>query len=146
MEQTFKHFLPVQIRFNDIDMLGHLNNSVYSNFFDLGKSHYFETVKGSRIDWRTADIVIANLNIDFLLPVFFNESVAVETAVTELGNKSLRMVQRLINPDTNQVKCICTSIMVGFDVTTSLAKFISEEWKNAIMAYEENAYLKREEK
>lgn len=146
MEQTFKHTLPLQIRFNDIDMLGHLNNSVYFNFFDLGKSYYFEAVKGCRIDWRSADIVIANLNTDFLIPVFFNEAIVVQTAVTEIGNKSLRMTQRIINPDTQQIKCVCTTIMVGFDVKTSTAKQISDEWKTAIMAYEGNLHLKREDK
>ena len=41
----FHHSIPVQIRFNDIDMLGHVNNTVYFSFFDLGKARYFEEVK-----------------------------------------------------------------------------------------------------
>ncbi len=40
----FNHRLELQIRFNDIDMFGHLNNSVYLQFFDLGKMNYFNTV------------------------------------------------------------------------------------------------------
>ena len=40
METTspaFRHTLPLQLRFNDIDLLGHVNNSVYFSFYDLGK-------------------------------------------------------------------------------------------------------------
>ena len=45
METTspaFRHTLPLQLRFNDIDLLGHVNNSVYFSFYDLGKARYFE--------------------------------------------------------------------------------------------------------
>ena len=34
----FKHSVPVQLRFNDADALGHVNNSVYFTFYDLGKT------------------------------------------------------------------------------------------------------------
>ena len=40
METTspaFRHTLPLQLRFNDIDLLGHVNNSVYFSFYDAGK-------------------------------------------------------------------------------------------------------------
>ena len=114
MEQTFKHEIPLQLRFNDIDILGHLNNSVYFNFFDLGKSRYFEAVRGEKLDWHNADVVIASIQADFLAPVFYNEQIAVQTAVTEIGNKSFKMLQRIINTRTGQIKCNCTSIMVGF--------------------------------
>ena len=40
VEFEFRHRQPVQIRFNDIDIFGHLNNSVYLQFMDLGKAEY----------------------------------------------------------------------------------------------------------
>lgn len=144
MEQTFKHEIPLQLRFNDIDILGHLNNSVYFNFFDLGKSRYFEAVRGEKLDWHNADVVIASIQADFLAPVFYNEQIAVQTAVTEIGNKSFKMLQRIINTRTGQIKCNCTSIMVGFDIATIQSKEISQEWKKDIMAYEERDDLLRE--
>lgn len=146
MEQIFKHEIPLQLRFNDIDILGHLNNSVYFNFFDLGKSRYFESVRGEKLDWRNADVVIASIHADFLAPVFFSEPIAVQTAVTEIGNKSFKILQHIINTQTRQIKCICTSIMVGFDIATVSAKEISEEWKQDIMTYEgRNDLLRKKE-
>lgn len=38
---------PVQIRYTDLDLQGHVNNSVYLNFFDLAKIDYFNRVKGA---------------------------------------------------------------------------------------------------
>ena len=35
---------PIQLRFNDIDQMGHVNNAMIMEFFDLGKSEYFTAV------------------------------------------------------------------------------------------------------
>ena len=40
----FHHTLPIQLRFNDVDKFGHVNNTVYFSFYDLGKTEYFATV------------------------------------------------------------------------------------------------------
>ena len=32
------HTLPIQIRFNDVDQMGHVNNAVIMEYFDIGKS------------------------------------------------------------------------------------------------------------
>ena len=132
----FKHIVPLQIRFKDIDALGHLNNSVYFSFYDLGKASYFETVKGKEIDWKDADIVIANIHADFFSPVFFKDSIVVQTTVAEIGNKSMRVLQQIINIQTKEIKAECSTIMVGFDVKLSAAKEISETWRKCTSQYE----------
>ena len=66
METTspaFRHTLPLQLRFNDIDLLGHVNNSVYFSFYDLGKARYFETVKAQNIDWKKAGLKRTRIRI-----------------------------------------------------------------------------------
>ena len=40
----FHHTLPIQLRFNDVDKFGHVNNTVYFSFYDLGKTDYFASV------------------------------------------------------------------------------------------------------
>ena len=62
---AFRHSLPIQMRFNDVDILGHINNSVYFGYFDLGKSAYFTTIKKGSLDWTKVDVVIANVNCNF---------------------------------------------------------------------------------
>ena len=140
---TFHHSYPLQLRFNDIDALGHVNNSVYFTFYDLGKSRYFETVKNQSIDWRKADVVIANVNADFLSPIYSYEQVAVETCCVEIGNRSFKLLQRIINTTTGEIKGICRTIMVGFDVATGVSAPISDEWKNAIRQFEGSDLAKK---
>ena len=133
----FRHRVPLQLRFNDIDMLGHLNNSVYVSFMDLGKAAYFKTVMPTDIDWKHINVVVANINCDFFAPSYFNERLEVLTAVVGVSERSFKMEQRIINSDTGEVKCISHTIMVGFDVATASSAPISQSWIDALSAFEQ---------
>ena len=137
----FKHTIPIQLRFNDFDALGHVNNSVYFSFYDLGKTSYFNEVLPDVGFSKEVGVVIANIQISFLLPVYPGEDVAVETAVVEIGNKSFKLLQRLIDIDTNEVKCICHTIMVCYDAKTKTTRPISDEWRRAMADFEGNPEL-----
>lgn len=132
----FKHSMNVQIRFNDIDALGHVNNAIYMEFFDLGKANYFTEANGGPVDWRTANVVVANVNCNYLAPIYFNEKIAVQTQVTYVHDRSLKLLQQLINVETEQVKCQCEVVMVGFDVKNGVSAPISDDWKRLLSAYE----------
>ena len=41
---NYRHVLPLQIRFNDVDKFGHVNNTVYFQFYDTAKTDYIATV------------------------------------------------------------------------------------------------------
>ncbi len=134
--QAFRHHMPLQMRFNDIDMLGHLNNSIYLTFMDLAKTRYFQAVLGGRLDWHKIGVVIVNINCNFCAPTFFDEDIEVETAVIAIGEKSLTLEQRIYNPSNRQVKCQCRTIMSGFDMQTHTSAAITPEWIEALEAYE----------
>ena len=113
----FKHTLPIQLRFNDVDKFGHVNNSVYFTFYDLGKTTYIaDIMRLFKLEDQTTAIVVVNINANFLAPVYANEHVAVQTATLEVGYKSFTLFQQLIDTDTKEVKCTCSSVMVAFDV------------------------------
>ena len=137
----FKHITPIQLRFNDFDALGHVNNSVYFSFYDLGKTSYFNDVLPDVNVSKEVGVVIANIQVSFLLPVYPGENVAVETAVVEIGNKSLKLLQQLIDLDTNEVKCICHTVMVCFDAKTKTSCHISDAWRKALAEFENKPEL-----
>ncbi len=87
----FHHRLPVQMRFNDIDMLGHLNNSVYLTFMDLAKARYFEAVEGEVVDITSVGIVVVNINVKFFAPTSSPALFEVETALRAIWETSPAM-------------------------------------------------------
>ncbi len=133
----FKRTTQVQLRFNDIDALGHVNNSVYFQFFDLAKTEYFAGLEvNADINWCKPAIVIANVNCSFLVPTVFQEPVEVLTQCAHLGNKSLTLLQYLINRDTRELKATCATVMVNLDPETNQPAPLPQVWRDAIVAYE----------
>lgn len=132
----YHHYMPVQIRFTDIDALGHVNNSIYISYFDLGKTKYFDDVMSGEIDWHDIGVVIVNINCSYFAQTFYGEPVEVLTMTTAIGEKSLRMEQRVINPETMQTKAVCYTILAGFDRITGKSAPIGTKWTRALEKYE----------
>lgn len=136
-QYPFKRTTAVQLRFNDIDALGHVNNSVYFQFFDLAKTEYFKGLNvQADIDWRRPTVIIANVNCSFLSPTLFNEPVEVLTQCARLGNKSLTLLQHLVNSETHEVKATCATVMVNMDPETNQPSPIPQVWRDAFRAFE----------
>jgi acyl-CoA thioester hydrolase len=135
-EEVFKHSLPIQIRFNDIDAIGHINNNIYFSYFDLGKVSYFEDIRASCVSWTEGIVVLAHLDVDFLSPIYYKEPLVVDTKVIKVGHKSITLLQQLRNIKTQEPKCRCTSIIVAYDANLQTSMDIPPVWKEAILAYE----------
>ncbi len=135
-EEVFKATVPIQIRFNDIDALGHINNNVYFSFFDLGKTTYFEDLQASHVSWTQGMIVIARIEVDFILPVFYREIIAVDSKITKIGNKSAVFIQQIRNVSTGEIKCRAMSVVVTYNPETLTAMPIPQVWRDAISDFE----------
>ncbi|MFA6778883.1 MAG: thioesterase family protein [Paludibacteraceae bacterium] len=132
----FNHSEKIQMRFNDIDVLGHVNNAVQIIYFDYGKVKYFETLKNQILDWSGSDLVMVHFEVDFVEPIFRENQIMVKTKVYEIGNKSIKLVQTLQDSETGHVKSVCRSVMCGFDTKTNESLLISDEWRNLIQKFE----------
>lgn len=135
-QAAFHHRLPVQIRFNDVDSYGHVNNNSYFAYYDLGKEDYLRSVLD--VDYRNADVVpvIANINADFLAPIFYGDDIVIETRVSHIGNKSFTLQQRALNTKTNMVVCQCATVMVCFNLKTQESADMPQHYRKAIEAFE----------
>lgn len=133
----FNHQETIQIRFNDIDVLGHVNNAVQIMYYDYGKVKYFETLKKQVIDWGGEELVMVNINVDFMEPIFMSNKIVVKTKVYEIGNKSVKLIQMLQDKDTGRIKSVCRSVMCGFDAKTNTSLLISDEWRDLINSFEQ---------
>ena len=134
--EAFHCVLPMQMRYTDYDMNGHLNNTAYFSVFDVAKMEYFKAVRNGDEEWKDVSIVAANINVNFLASTVFEEPLAVESKCTHVGEKSLTLVQRLVNSDTREVKCVCTNILVYYDLKTHTSTFIAPYWRHAIATFE----------
>lgn len=131
----FRHILPIQIRFNDVDKFGHVNNTVYFQFYDTAKTDYFATVCKD-VDWEQVAIVVAKIDAEFVSQIKASDHIAARTRVIKVGNKSFHLEQDIIDSDTQEVKCRCLSVMVLFDLINHQSIPLPAPWREAICQYD----------
>ncbi len=136
----YHHYLRVQTRFTDFDMLGHMNNNVYLSLMDMAKADYFERVMEGGINSHDPGVVVVNINCDYFSPVTPDEPVEVYTTTTRVGERSLTLDQRIVNADTLAVKCVATTVMAGFDMEKMTSRPIDRQWTDALERYEQRKF------
>lgn len=133
---NFRHRADVQLRFNDVDILGHVNNTVYFSFYDMGKALYFHDVRADSFSYTHVDTIIANINCAYLEPIYFGEQIEVLTRCQHIGQKSFTLIQALREKETGHIKSICETIMVSYDPEQKVSTNLPETWREAFRAYE----------
>lgn len=128
----FSHSVPIQIRFSDVDVLGHVNNTIYFSYYDTGKSHFFSSILDEPIEWRKVETVIANVDCCYLAPIFFTDQIEVMTRVASVSERSFRLIQLLVEKKSGVVKSACETIMVAFDPKTQQSASMPEKWRVAL--------------
>ena len=131
----FRHVLPIQIRFNDVDKFGHVNNTVYFQFYDTAKTEYFATVCKD-VDWERVAIVVAKIEADFVSQIKAGDRIAARTRTTKIGNKSFHLEQNIIDADMQEVKGRCASVMVLYDLEHHQTMAFPDAWRQAIRQYD----------
>lgn len=130
----------VQIRFNDIDILGHLNNVVYFSLFDTAKAEYLQKAMQGNMDWRRVETVIANIDCAFRASAYYGEPIDIYTRCTRMGQRSFTLEQVMVNASTMEVKAVCSTVMVSFDPDTGTTVDISARARRAIESLEHRSF------
>ena len=132
----FHHQMDVQLRFNDVDRFGHVNNSVYFELYDMAKAEYLHDSLDFAFESQPVVPVVANINADFFLPIYYGDPIVLETAVVHIGTKSFTLLQQALNTKTNTVVCQCRTIMVCFSQKELAAVPVPDYVREAFEAYE----------
>ncbi|MCC8089634.1 MAG: acyl-CoA thioesterase [Rikenellaceae bacterium] len=125
---------PLQVRFSDTDMYGHVNNINIQSYFDMGKCDYITKVFGIPMmtSVKTGLIQKCNSNI-FEAQIRFGENLSVITGVEKIENKSVTFVQRIINKDTGELKSTSSAVLIAYDFSLQQSITVPEEWREEIL-------------
>ena len=131
------HATPVQIRFNDIDIAGHVNNAVYFEYYDVARVAYFNTVLANLVQWKKEGFVLAHMEMDYMTPAFLDDELTIYTKITKVGEKSITMFQEIRKTNNeNELVSSCQSVLVSFDYQNHLSILLPSTWRQAIVDYE----------
>lgn len=127
----YRAWVDQTVRYNDVDMQGHVNNTIFPIYFEAGRlainrapdSPPFEAHQG---------VAVAQITIRYLKPVLWDGVLRVGTRVSRIGNTSWVMAQGLFDADAPAA--LCETVLVCMDLRTG---------KSVPLSAERRAYLER---
>ena len=131
----FRHRTTVDVRFADTDSMGHVNNAVYLTFVESARIAWWRAATGEPLEreaGRRDGLILAEADIAFRSPVFFEEIVTIETRATRLGRTSLGLDHRLTASrpgGSARLVAVCRSVIVRYDYVAE----VPVGWPEAIV-------------
>ncbi|MFN3783496.1 MAG: acyl-CoA thioesterase [Spirosomataceae bacterium] len=124
-KQSFPLITYDKLRYADTDRQGHVNNAIFSTFFETGRVEMIYHPDLETINTNVT-FVLAALHIQFLREIKWPGIIKIGTAVTKVGNSSIQLHQQLFQDD--ECMAIAESTIVQVDAT-SRPTAISEKAK-----------------
>lgn len=86
----FPHFQPIDTRWHDNDLYGHVNNVVYYSYFDSAVNRYL--IEAGGLDIHGGEVVgfVVSSACDYFASVAFPERLEMGLRVGKLGNSSVQ--------------------------------------------------------
>ena len=144
--EEFRRSYDIQVRFRDVDSLGHVNNAVYFTYLEQARVEYFRGLFGSRPLCRedVPGFVVASARIDYRSPVRLGETVEVCIRASEVGRTSFRFTYELYaRPDgaaradpASRLVATGETVQVVYDVAAGKPRRIPQSLREQLEAFE----------
>ena len=123
----------IDVRYRDIDAMGHVNNAVYASYLEQARIDYFQHLLG--VDLSSVGVVLASLSIDYERPIELPDGpVRVELDVPRIGDSSIPMEYELYRAD-GELVATGETVQVAFDKEAQKPTSIPEPWREAITEF-----------
>lgn len=121
-------------RFGDIDVLGHVNNTVIPIWFEMGRTEIIRLFDPElKVDKNAFPLIMAHLDFDFLHQLYFKYEVTIKTGISKIGTKSFTVYQ-----EAWQDGHLCAkgnSVIVYFDFITEKTIPVPDDKRKILEAH-----------
>jgi len=129
---------PVEVRYGDLDPQGHVNNAKHLTYFEQARIAYMIELGLFTKDQSFMEIgvILADVHITYLEPIYFGEQIKVGVHVAKLGTKSMTWNQNIVDAKTGKELAKGEVIMVTYDYKEEQTINIPHEWREKIKQFE----------
>ena len=118
----YVHFVPISVKWGEMDSLGHVNNTVFYRYSEDGRIDYIHMIADGG-DTQTSDgPILADLRCSFRQQLRFPADVEIGTRVKRIGRSSFELEQCLFFAETEDVIAVYNTVVVWFDFGAQLTK------------------------
>lgn len=105
---------PVEVRFSDVDGLGHVNNARYLTYLENARMRFFTEEGGSKSE-RDFPFILAMAAIDYKAPIKMGAQPVVKMWTARTGGKSWDFDYEIKDTKTGVVYATAKTVQVAYD-------------------------------
>ena len=122
--------IKIQVRFSDIDVMGHVNNAVYLSYFEMARVIFFSELLGEQWDWKKDGVLLRKNEIEYIKPVMLHEKPEIYIHTNKIGNKSFELGYEL--KVEGEIRTTGSSVLVSFDSTKMITTELPQKLKEVL--------------
>lgn len=132
----FTSIVPITVKWGEMDVLGHVNNTVFFRYSEVGRIDYIDTItRDIRVEASHAPI-LADLRASFMHQLHYPAEVEIGTRTRRLGHSSLALEQGLFFVDSDKLIAAYDSTVVWFDYGAQTSMRIPDTIRERIRSHE----------
>ena len=133
--QHFKFTFPIQTRWSDNDMYGHVNNVMYYSFFDTAANALLIQKAGFHLKDSPIIGLVVNSSCNFMQELSYPEMIEVGVSIAKIGNSSLTYDLAIFKQGQNDAAAQGHFVHVFVDRQTRKSTPIPTEMRDALNHY-----------
>ena len=123
----------IQMRFRDIDGMGHVNNAVYLSYVELARTQFYMHQANKRT-LDEIDFILARVEVDFESQATWGDQIQVAVWPSKIGNSSFTLSYEVKEKRSGRILARAKSVLVSYDYETRKSKPIPDEFRTLLQA------------
>ena len=122
-KNVFLDTYTTEVRWGDMDALGHVNNAMYFRYMESARVAYLTKI-GILLGHNKESFVLANTMCNFILPITYPATICIDTYVSKLGNSSVDFIHQFKNVEKNEkitAVGLATAVWVNLEKNKAIA-------------------------
>jgi acyl-CoA thioester hydrolase len=107
----FRFTFPIEVRFRDLDALGHVNNAVYLTYLESARLAWWRQVTGA----DALGMMLARVEVDYRSPVVMGEALLVGVRCASLRRSSFVLELEVRERASGRLVAEARKVCVHFD-------------------------------
>ncbi|SMO42706.1 acyl-CoA thioesterase [Fodinibius sediminis] len=113
----FPHWSSIPIRFRDLDPLNHVNNALFSTYYEEARIKFIQQVPAFAQQLEKGfSFVLANITIDFIHPAEYPGTLLIGSGIASTGNSSISSFQAIYTEKEKTLVSVAEAHGVWFDL------------------------------
>jgi acyl-CoA thioester hydrolase len=133
---TFNFYIPIQIRYGDLDPQWHVNNAHTLTFIEQARFAYLRALDlWDGKSFLDLPMIVADVHVTYLAPIYYDMDLKVGIRMSRIGTKSM-VFEYQIEDAASLVTTKAETVMVYYDYRSHSSAPVPAEWRKKVSDFE----------